>query len=69
MVLTISASVFQQHKNACLREAEQAAESCSRQTDESIQELVRTLKNQSMNANGDTYHRDLGRIMQVYECK
>ncbi|KAM3172054.1 hypothetical protein ACTXT7_015340 [Hymenolepis weldensis] len=61
--------IFQQHKNACLREAEQAAESCSKQTDESIQELVRTLKNQSINANADTYHRDLGRIMQVYECK
>nr|CDS32870.1 hypothetical protein HmN_000470200 [Hymenolepis microstoma] len=61
--------IFQQHKNACLQEAEPTAESCSRQTGESIQELVGTLKNQSMNDNSDTNHRELERIMQVYECK
>ncbi|VDN98365.1 unnamed protein product [Rodentolepis nana] len=60
---------FQQHKNACLQEAEPTAESCSRQTGESIQELVGALKNQSMNDQSDANHRELERIMQVYECK
>ncbi|VDK23240.1 unnamed protein product [Taenia asiatica] len=65
--------IFQQHKNACLREVEPAAEGCSRQTDESIQEVVGALKNQSVNSAlgliGDTYQQHLKKIMLVYECK
>ena len=65
--------VFHQHKNACLREAEPAAESCSRQTDEAINEVVSALKNQSTNAAlglvRDTYQQHLKKIMLVYECK
>ncbi|VDM18087.1 unnamed protein product [Hydatigera taeniaeformis] len=65
--------IFHQHKDACLREAEPAAEGCSRQTDESIQEVVGALKNQSVNAAlgliGDTYQQHLKKIMLVYECK
>lgn len=65
--------IFQQHKNACLREAEPAAEGCSRQTDESIQEVVGALKNQSVYTAhgliGDTYQQHLKKTMLVYECQ
>ncbi|KAM7535803.1 hypothetical protein Aperf_G00000096597 [Anoplocephala perfoliata] len=65
--------IFRQHKNACLLEAEPSAESCSKQTDEFIQEVVSALKNQSISAvlglAGDSYQQQLKKIMHVYECK
>lgn len=66
--------VFQQHKNACLREVEPAAGSCTKETEEAIQEVVSALKNQSKNTalglvKDTTYQQHLKKIMLVYECK